>query len=99
MLCRAVDAHGNVAKASFKILVNGALVQLDALIKKVSGTGFETPLLAAKTFLQKSDLTDGCAELFEFGREVLGASLLKPYLASSWLAASAQIETVAGCKR
>ena len=99
VLCRAVDAHGNVAKASFKVLVNGALVQLDALIKKVSGTSFATPLLTAKTYLQKSDLVDGCAQLSEFDREVLGASLLKPYQASSWLAVSAQIETVAGCKR
>jgi len=100
--CTAVDAHGNASTASFRVTVNGALAQIDALIKKLAGSSLTKPLDAAKAYLQKPDPESACAELAEFESEVRAAENARELTstqASSLLASAVQIETLVGCKR
>jgi hypothetical protein len=94
--CTASDTHLNDATASFTVTVNGAVAQIDTLLRSLAGSVVTKPLSYAKLYLQKGDVPNGCAALAEFDREV---PLSVPKDATSLLAASAQIETVAGCKR
>lgn len=71
--CTAVDVHGNAATASFKVTVNGASAQIDALIKKLAGSSLTKPLYTAKAYLTTPDLEGACAELAEFESEVRAA--------------------------
>jgi hypothetical protein len=93
--CTTADARGNEARTSFKLTVNVAVAQLDVLIRKLSGSTLTVPLSAAKSYLEKGDVPDACAQLADFDRRVP----LSTKDAAAILDASAQIQTVAGCKR
>ena len=87
--------------ASFKVAVNGASAQIDALIKKLAGSSLTKPLYATKAYLQTPDLESACAELAEFESEVRAAENARELTstqASSLLASAVQIETVVDCK-
>jgi hypothetical protein len=90
--CAASDTHLNTATATFVVTVNGAVAQVDALLRTLDDSVLAKPLLLARGYLLKKDVADACAQLAEFDREAAEAKLVK------LLAASARIELVVGCR-
>lgn len=101
--CTATDASGNQATASFQVRVKGAAEQLADLYNAVLGLGPGTSLAdkvgQTQAYLTAQDVTDACATLDSFIRQVrvLSGKNVPAAVATSLIADATRIESVIGC--
>ena len=101
--CTATDASGNQATASFQVHVLGAAEQLTDLYEAVLGVGpgksLADKVRQAQAYLTAQQLTDACAKLDSFIREVRAQSGKKvpDALAPSLIERASRIKNVIGC--
>ncbi len=101
--CTATDVSGNQATASFQVRVKGAAEQLADLYNAVLGLGPGTSLAdkigQTQAYLTAQDVTDACATLDSFVRQVraLSGKNVPAAVATSLIADATRIESVIGC--